>query len=280
MWSERGHSQLFRSILKSMGNPVVQHNFREANKVADSLARASFSLSQFGEVISLQSPPSSVVVHLQNDVDGVVSDHFVSWSLFNNLLCLGNQSILSHVNSNAKPIITITTGNTSPLDYLSEFELISLMEKHDSLDLEHGACGNLDYIIVPCCGELRQSKSGPYHKPLDVPGIGELALGPLIFGASSTLLNADQNEIYLKGMPILNGKVLRRHGDVFERTSKGYYHAYGRPDDTINLGGIKVSSLEIERICNAVDENIPEIAVVGVPPIRGGPEKLRKLNSL
>ncbi|KAF3657939.1 hypothetical protein T459_23275 [Capsicum annuum] len=165
-------------------------------------------------------------------------------------------------------------GNTSPLDYLSEFELISLMEKHDSLELEHGACGNLDYIIVPCCGELRQSKSGHYHKPLDVPGIGELALGPLIFGASSTLLNADQNEIYLKEMPILNGKFLRRHGDVFECTSKGYYHAYGRADDTINLGGIKVSSLEIESICTAVDENIQETTVVGAPPIGGGPGKL------
>lgn len=110
--------------------------------------------------------------------------------------------------------------------------------------------------------------------PSDVPGIGELALGPLMFGASSTLLNADHNEIYFKGMPVLNGKVLRRHGDVFERTSNGYYHAHGRADDTMNLGGIKVSSLEIERICNAVDENILETAAVGVPPAGGGPEKL------
>ncbi|XP_004252244.1 hexanoyl-CoA synthase-like [Solanum lycopersicum] len=110
--------------------------------------------------------------------------------------------------------------------------------------------------------------------PSDVPGNGELALGPLMFGASSTLLNADHNEIYFKGMPVLNGKVLRRHGDVFERTSKGYYHAHGRADDTMNLGGIKVSSLEIERICNVVDENILETAAVGVPPAAGGPEKL------
>ena len=88
-----------------------------------------------------------------------------------------------------------------------------------------------------------------------------------MFGASSTLLNADHNEVYFKGMPVWNGKVLknyitspslqvvnlfllpfarfiqvlRRHGDVFERTSKGYYHAHGRADDTMNLGGIKVS---------------------------------------
>lgn len=35
-----------------------------------------------------------------------------------------------------------------------------------------------------------------------------------------------------------------------------------------------MSSLEIERICNAADENILETAAVGVPPTGGGPEKL------
>ncbi|KAL3512319.1 hypothetical protein ACH5RR_025036 [Cinchona calisaya] len=113
-----------------------------------------------------------------------------------------------------------------------------------------------------------------YPMPSNVAGFGELALGPTMFGASSTLLNADHYEIYFKGMPVWNGKVLRRHGDVFERTSKGYYHAHGRADDTMNLGGIKVSSVEIERICNAVDSNILETAAVGVPPPGGGPEIL------
>lgn len=27
---------------------------------------------------------------------------------------------------------------------------------------------------------------------------------------------------------------------MFELTSRGYYHAHGRADDTMNLGGIKV----------------------------------------
>lgn len=110
--------------------------------------------------------------------------------------------------------------------------------------------------------------------PQNVPGMGELALGPLMFGASSTLLNADHYNVYFKGMPLWNGKILRRHGDVFERTSRGYYHAHGRADDTMNLGGIKVSSVEIERICNAVDSNVLETAAVGVPPPQGGPEQL------
>ncbi|KAJ8536358.1 hypothetical protein K7X08_034759 [Anisodus acutangulus] len=76
------------------------------------------------------------------------------------------------------------------------------------------------------------------------------------------------------GMPACNGKVLRRHGDVFERTSRGYYRAHGRADDTMNLGGVKVSSVEIEKVCNAVDESILETAAVAVPPPGGGPDKL------
>ena len=44
-------------------------------------------------------------------------------------------------------------------------------------------------------------------QPQNVPGIGELALGPLMFGASSTLLNADHYGVYFKGMPVWNGKV-------------------------------------------------------------------------
>ncbi|XP_060204863.1 probable acyl-activating enzyme 17, peroxisomal isoform X1 [Lycium barbarum] len=111
-------------------------------------------------------------------------------------------------------------------------------------------------------------------RPSDVPGVGELSLGPLLFGASSTLLNADHYGVYFKGMPVWNGKVLRRHGDVFERTSRGYYRAHGRADDTMNLGGVKVSSVEIEKVCNAVDESILETAAVAVPPPGGGPDKL------
>ncbi|KAH9778423.1 putative acyl-activating enzyme 17 (peroxisomal) [Citrus sinensis] len=110
--------------------------------------------------------------------------------------------------------------------------------------------------------------------PQNVPGMGELALSPLIFGASSTLLNANHYDVYFSGMPSRNGQILRRHGDVFERTSGGYYRAHGRADDTMNLGGIKVSSVEIERICNAVDSNVLETAAIGVPPPDGGPEQL------
>ncbi|KAL4280296.1 hypothetical protein GQ457_03G018640 [Hibiscus cannabinus] len=110
--------------------------------------------------------------------------------------------------------------------------------------------------------------------PEDAPGTGELALGPLMFGSSSMLLNGSHYDVYFKGMATWNGLVLRRHGDVFERSSRGYYRAHGRADDTMNIGGIKVSSVEIERICNAADRSVLETAAIGVPPAGGGPERL------
>ena len=56
-------------------------------------------------------------------------------------------------------------------------------------------------------------------------------------------------------MPLAEGSKiqLRRHGDNFERLSGGYYTAKGRSDDTMNLGGIKVSfplvSFFTSRLC-------------------------------
>ncbi|EFJ20216.1 hypothetical protein SELMODRAFT_109501 [Selaginella moellendorffii] len=110
--------------------------------------------------------------------------------------------------------------------------------------------------------------------PSEMPGIGECALDSSMLGASRILLNANHFNIYFKGMPKHNGKTLRRHGDEFERTPGGFYKAHGRVDDTMNLGGIKVSSVEIERICNAADQRVLETAAIGVSPTGGGPEKL------
>lgn len=39
-----------------------------------------------------------------------------------------------------------------------------------------------------------------------------------------------------------NIQQLRRHGDVIKRTVGGYLVIQGRADDTMNLGGIKVSN--------------------------------------
>ena len=102
---------------------------------------------------------------------------------------------------------------------------------------------------------------------------GELFLVPPSIGFSSSLLNGDHHEVYYAGAPRPDGVALRRHGDYVERFEDGYYRALGRVDDTMNLGGIKISSAGIERVAGAV-EGISEVAAVAVPPAAGGPSLL------
>jgi acetyl-CoA synthetase len=102
--------------------------------------------------------------------------------------------------------------------------------------------------------------------------VGELFLVPPSMGMSQTVLNRDHDEVYYDGVPQADVP-LRRHGDHMERLSNGYYRALGRVDDTMNLGGIKVSSAEIERVIGAVD-GVAETAAVAVSPAGGGPSRL------
>lgn len=136
-------------------------------------------------------------------------------------------------------------------------------------------------------------------------GSGEVVLVPPTLGYSTRLLNRDHFECYYEGMQRgPGGEVLRRHGDEIEAAvvmtlaeeellrqaseaaspqalaiaARGeaewkYYRALGRCDDTMNLGGIKISSVEIERVCNLVDE-VHETAAIAVNPASGGPSLL------
>jgi acetyl-CoA synthetase len=101
---------------------------------------------------------------------------------------------------------------------------------------------------------------------------GELFLVPPSVGLSADLLNRDHHEVYHAGVPVADVS-LRRHGDHVERLANGYYRALGRIDDTMNLGGIKVSSAGIERAIAGVP-GVAEVAVIAVPPPGGGPSRL------
>ena len=104
--------------------------------------------------------------------------------------------------------------------------------------------------------------------------LGEVFLIPSIMGLSNSLLNRDHHEVYYKNTPLSkDNKVLRRHGDQIERLENGYYKMQGRVDDAMNLGGIKVSSLQIESIVNRLDF-IKESAAIAISPEGGGPDKL------
>ncbi|WP_437230098.1 AMP-binding protein [Planctomicrobium sp. SH661] len=102
---------------------------------------------------------------------------------------------------------------------------------------------------------------------------GELFLIPPSIGNSITLLNADHHQIYFAETPPgPGGTLLRRHGDQVQELAGGYWQAQGRADDTMNLGGIKVSSAEIERVLQTVP-GVLETAAIAIAD-QGGPSLL------
>ena len=104
--------------------------------------------------------------------------------------------------------------------------------------------------------------------------MGEVYLHAPVMGLSNELLNADHHQVYYADTPSVSGHaVLRRHGDQIEDLGDGYFRAHGRIDDTMNLGGIKVSAVEIETLLQQ-DKTVLECAAIEVPPPGGGPGRL------
>jgi acetyl-CoA synthetase len=121
--------------------------------------------------------------------------------------------------------------------------------------------------------------------------VGEVYLVPPALGLSRRLINQDHHQVYYADAPVdSDGRVLRRHGDRMQRITpdqcisvnkknldqplwSGYYRALGRADDTMNLGGIKVGTADIERTVADVP-GVHEVAAVAVSPSEGGPARL------
>ncbi len=103
---------------------------------------------------------------------------------------------------------------------------------------------------------------------------GEVALIPPSIGLSTELLNANHQQVYFDNMPKTpDGKILRRHGDQIRQFVNGNYSVLGRADDTMNLGGIKISSAEIERSLKGI-EDITETAAIAISSSGHGPSQL------
>jgi acetyl-CoA synthetase len=102
---------------------------------------------------------------------------------------------------------------------------------------------------------------------------GEVFLVPTAMGLSHKLLNKNHHETYYKNTPQIEGKLLRKHGDFLVQLNNGYYRVMGRTDDSMNLGGIKVSSLQIEELVNN-HLAVMESAAIAVSPKDGGPALL------
>lgn len=103
---------------------------------------------------------------------------------------------------------------------------------------------------------------------------GQVFLVPPSVGLSERLINRDHFEVYFEGCPKNSeNQTLRRHGDYFQKLPGGVFVAGGRADDTMNLGGIKISSAELERTLNRLSE-IRETAAVSIPSQDRGPDEL------
>ncbi len=153
-----------------------------------------------------------------------------------------------------KPVIEYCGGTEIGGAYLTS----TLIENNYPAAMTGPACG-LDLVLIDETGQLTNN--------------GEVALLPPSIGLSNTLLNANHHTIYYANMPAPNGQHLRRHGDQAERLSNGGYRVLGRVDDTMNLGGIKVSAAEIERALIGIAA-ITETAAIAVTPPHGGPSQL------
>lgn len=103
--------------------------------------------------------------------------------------------------------------------------------------------------------------------------VGEVFLIPPIMGLSNRLLNKNHHDVYYKNVPQFKDRVVRKHGDELCRLENGYFKANGRIDDTMNLGGIKIGSVQIEAVVNNL-EFVSESAAISVSPKNGGPSEL------
>ena len=122
---------------------------------------------------------------------------------------------------------------------------------------------------------FRDEDTGKLSKDQD----GEVFIVPPSIGLSQKLLNRDHHEEYFADAPKLDDSIpLRRHGDAYKiypglLESTSFYKSRGRADDSMNLGGIKISAVEIEKIINR-HPVVYESAAVAVAPEEGGPEAL------
>ncbi len=136
-------------------------------------------------------------------------------------------------------------------------------------------------LLVPNCPSVFNAKMmgtdfvvlGPGGRLCGPGEAGEVFLIPPALGMTTRLLNRDNEEVYFAGCPERNGIRLRRHGDLMLVLADDRYRSLGRADDTMNLGGIKTSSAEIEQAV-AGTPGIVESVAVGVPPLKGGPDRL------
>lgn len=168
---------------------------------------------------------------------------------------------LSYMNDFKAPIIEYCGGTEIGGAYIS-----SVVELPNAVSYFNTATPGTAFILVT-----------DQLTALSEVGTGEVFIIPPAMGLSQKLLNKSHYEEYYSNLPeITDYPILRKHGDGFHLHKYGnilYYKSIGRTDDTMNLGGIKISSIEIETIIN-LHPDIYECAAIATQDKTGGPEKL------
>ena len=164
---------------------------------------------------------------------------------------------LNQPDGSSRPVIEYCGGTEIGGGYITS----TLIEAHRPAEFNAKSMG-MDFVVLNEAGEAC------------APGeAGEVFIRPPSIGLSSRLINADHDAVYYANCPVIDGRPLRRHGDQVLVCEGGRFRSNGRADDAMNLGGIKIGSVEIERTLNRLD-GIVETAAVAVPPPGGGPERL------
>ena len=149
-----------------------------------------------------------------------------------------------------KPIIEYCGGTEIGGGYVS-----SVMDKPNFPAAFNTPAVGLDFVLI-------SSEEGGTNK---IGNNGEVFLVPPSIGLSNRLINRDHFSTYFEGTPSIEGHPqLRRHGDHFQQLETAFgpvFVAGGRVDDTMNLGGIKTSSAEIERVLNRCEVVLETAAV-------------------
>ncbi|CAA2994236.1 kinesin KIN-5D [Olea europaea subsp. europaea] len=119
----------------------------------------------------------------KKDMEGVLQNCLENAKLGVQQWCNAQESLLGLEKSNVASVDEIVRGGTETSQVLrAKFSsaMSAALENADigsknvllsierSLQLDHEACGNLNLMIDPCCGNLRELKSGHYHKTVEI----------------------------------------------------------------------------------------------------------------
>ncbi|KAG5625232.1 hypothetical protein H5410_010450 [Solanum commersonii] len=98
-----------RSLLRRLGNPIVRHNFRQGNRLANFLAKEGNLLEVNNVTCILEAAPAGAKPILQAGKNGVATTRSISLSTCTKVAMLGNLNMIPKIVTSSDAITTIAT---------------------------------------------------------------------------------------------------------------------------------------------------------------------------